>query len=278
MSTRAAVTVAFMGPRGTFSDIAVRAAFPGEATLECPTIPAVFDRVADGAASVGVVPIENSTEGGVSATLTALLEGSLSIRGELVIPVRLCLAARHQERARLRRIASHSQPLAQCRHWLGRELPNAELVSTSSTTTGALEAQRDDATGAVTSHLGAELHQLYLLAEDIQDDADNATRFVIVGHEDAERTGRDKTSIVFTTPHEQGALHEALGVFDEAGINLTRIESRPAPGKRWEYVFVTDLEGHRTDPAVSGALEELRRRSSTVRVLGSYPRASEAGA
>jgi chorismate mutase/prephenate dehydratase len=268
------VTAAFMGPRGTFSDIAVQAAFPGVATLECPTIPAVFDRIEGGDARVGVVPIENSTEGGVSATLTALLESSLSIRGELVIPVRLCLAARHQDRTRLRRIASHSQPLAQCRHWLERELPGAELLSTSSTTTGALEARRDDATGAVTSHLGAELHQLFILAEDIQDHAGNATRFVIVGREDAARTGHDKTSIAFTTRHEQGALHEALGVFDRAGINLTRIESRPAPGKRWEYVFVTDLEGHRSDPEVAAALEELRQRSSSVRVLGSYPRAS----
>ena len=275
MTERAAVTVAFMGPRGTFSDIAVQAAFPGEKALECPTIPAVFDRVAAGAATVGVVPIENSTEGGVSATLTALLESSLSICGELVIPVRLCLAARHEDRTRLRRVASHPQPLAQCRHWLERELPGLELLSTSSTTTGALEAQRDDATGAVTSHLGAELHQLFILAEDIQDSTENATRFVLVGSTDAARTGHDKTSLAFTTRHEQGALHEALGVFDEAGINLTRIESRPAPGKRWEYVFVADLEGHRTDPQVLGALEELRQRSSSVRVLGSYPRAAE---
>jgi chorismate mutase/prephenate dehydratase len=273
MTDHAALTVAFMGPRGTFSDMAVRAAFPAAATLEAPTIPAVFDCVERGAAGVGVVPIENSTEGGVSATLAALLESSLSICGELVIPVRLCLAARHEDRSRIRRVASHAQPLAQCRHWLERELPSAELVSTSSTTTGALEAQRDDATAAVTSHLGAELHSLSILAEDIQDAAENATRFVIIGREDAPPSGHDKTSIVFTTPHEQGALHQALGVFDAAGINLTRIESRPAPGKRWEYVFVTDLEGHRTDPSVVGALGALRQRRSTVRVLGSYPRA-----
>jgi len=276
MTDHAALPVAFMGPRGTFSDIAVRVAFPGAASLEAPTISAVFDCVERGAARVGVVPIENSTEGGVSATLTALLEHSLSIRGELVIPVRLCLAARHQDRSRIRRVASHSQPLAQCRHWLERELPSAELVSTSSTTTGALEAQRDDSTAAVTSHLGAELHSLVIIAEDIQDSAENATRFVIIGREDAARSGDDKTSIVFTTPHEQGALHQALGVFDAAGINLTRIESRPAPGKRWEYVFVSDLEGHRTDPAVAGALTELRQQRSTVRVLGSYPRARDA--
>jgi len=276
MTDPATLTVAFMGPQGTFSDIAARIAFPGAATLETPTIPAVFETVERGAANVGVVPIENSTEGGVSATLTALLESSLSICGELVIPVRLCLVARHQDRSLIRSVHSHPQPLAQCRHWLARELPGAPLVSTLSTATAALDAKGQDAIGAITSHLGAELHELYILAEDIQDSAENATRFVIVGPNDASRTGRDKTSIVFTTAHQQGALHQALGVFDAAGINLTRIESRPAPGKRWEYVFVTDLEGHRTDPAVAGALDALRQRSSTVRVLGSYPRARNA--
>ncbi len=275
MTTQATSAVAFMGPRGTFSDLAVRAAFPDAPTLETSTIPAVLDAVERGAAVLGVVPIENSTEGGVSATLTALLESSLSIRGELVIAVPLCLAARHQDRGRIQRVASHPQPLAQCRHWLERELPNAELVSMSSTTAAAREAQRDDAIGAVTSRLGAALHALFILAENIEDDAENATRFVVVGHADAPRTGRDKTSVVFSTPHERGALRRALGVFDEAHINLTRIESRPAKGKRWEYVFVTDLEGHREDPEVAQALERLRAFCSTVRVLGSYPRARD---
>ena len=264
-----------MGPRGTFSDIAVRAAFPGWPTLEVSTIPAVLDGVERGAAEYGVVPIENSTEGGVSATLAALLESSLSIRGELVIAVSLCLAARHRDRSRFRRVASHSQPLAQCRRWLARELPGVELVSMSSTTTAAIEAARDDQTAALTSRLGAELYQLELVAEDIQDHADNATRFVIVGHRGVARTGDDKTSLVFSTPHERGALRRALGVFDDEGINLTRIESRPAAGKRWEYVFFTDLEGHAEDLNVARALERLRARCSTVRVLGSYPRARD---
>lgn len=275
MSDRAAMTVAFMGPPGTFSDIAVRVAFPGEATLETSTIPAVLDSVERRLADYGVVPIENSTEGGVSATLTALLESTLSIRGELVIAVPLCLAARHSERGRIRRVASHPQPLAQSRRWLERELPGVELVSMASTTAAAREAERDDATAAVTSRLGADLYSLQLLAENIQDSAHNATRFVIVAHEDARPTGRDKTSVVFSTPHERGALRRALGVFDDEGINLTRIESRPAPGKRWEYVFFTDLEGHRADPEVSRALERLRTFCSTVRVLGSYPRGAD---
>lgn len=274
MSTRAAGSVAFMGPLGTFSDIAVRVAFPHQPTVEVSTIPAVIDCVERGDADLGVVPIENSTEGGVSATLASLLESSLLIRGELVIPVSLCLAARHFELGRIKRVVSHPQPLGQSRRWLERQLPKAEIVSMSSTTAAAREAARDDETAAVTSRLGAELSSLAILAEDIQDHAENATRFVIVGHEDAARTGHDKTSLVFSTPHARGALRRALAAFDDEGINLTRIESRPAPSRRWEYVFFTDLEGHREDPHVARALERLIDEGGTVRVLGSYPRAS----
>jgi chorismate mutase / prephenate dehydratase len=275
MSERATGPVAFMGPRGTFSDLAVQAAFPNQPTLEASTIPAVIDCVERGAAMYAVVPIENSTEGGVSATLAALLESSLLIRGELVILVSLCLAARHFELSRIQRVVSHPQPLGQCRRWLARQLPNAELVSMSSTTAAAREAARDDETAAVTSRLGAELYQLAIVAENIQDDAENATRFVIVGREDAARTGHDKTSLVFSTEHERGALRRALAVFDDEGLNLTRIESRPAPGRRWEYVFFTDLEGHREDPPVARALERLAHECGTVRVFGSYPCAGE---
>ncbi|HTQ02864.1 MAG TPA: prephenate dehydratase [Polyangiaceae bacterium] len=275
MSERATGAVAFMGPLGTFSDIAVRAVFPRQPTVETSTIPAVIDCVERGAAEFGVVPIENSTEGGVSATLASLLESTLLIRGELVILVSLCLAARHFELGRIKRVVSHPQPLGQSRRWLARELPNAELVSMSSTTAAAREAARDDETAAVTSRLGAELSSLAIVAEDIQDHAENATRFVIVGREDAARTGQDKTSLVFSTAHERGALRRALAAFDDEGINLTRIESRPAPSRRWEYVFFTDIEGHRTDPHVVRALERLTHEGGTVRIFGSYPRATE---
>jgi chorismate mutase/prephenate dehydratase len=275
MTEDATARVAYMGPRGTFSDLAVQSAFPGHPTLVVSTISAAIDSVERGDAKFAVVPIENSTEGGVSATLTALLDSSLQIRGELVILVPLCLAARHRDRQRIKRVVSHPQPLAQCRRWLQRELPHAELVSMASTTTAALEAARDDELAAVTSKLGAELYSLELIAENIQDNAENATRFVIVGHEDGAHSGRDKTSLVFSTPHERGALRSALGVFDDEGLNLTRIESRPAPGKRWEYVFFTDLEGHRLDATVARALEKLRALCGFVRILGSYPRAQD---
>ena len=266
--------VSYMGPAGTFSHVAARAAFPGATHLEAPTIASVIDQVASKKTEFGVVPIENSTEGSVTPTLDALLEGTVQIRGELIVDIALCLLARHGDRARFRRVASHPQPLAQCRHWLARELPNATPWPTASTVVAAREALGDDSVAAVAGKLAAELHGLTLVAENIQDRPENATRFVVIAETDSnEPTGADKTSLVFSTRHERGALRRALEVFDDAGINLTRIESRPAMSRRWEYVFFTDLEGHRRDPAVATALERLLSVCGSVRVLGSYPRA-----
>ena len=266
--------VAYMGPAGTFSHVAARTAFPGATHLEAPTIASVIDQVASKKADYGIVPIENSTEGSVTPTLDALLDGAVQIRSELVVDIALCLLARHGDRSRFQRVASHPQPLAQCRHWLARELPNATPWPTASTVVAARESLADDTVAAVAGKLAAELHGLTLVAENIQDRPENATRFVVVAETDSnEPTGADKTSVVFSTRHERGALRRALEVFDDAGINLTRIESRPALGRRWEYVFFTDLEGHRRDPGVAGALERLASVCGSVLVLGSYPRA-----
>ena len=265
--------VAYMGPAGTFSHMAARTAFPGETTLETATIAEVIDRVAHGHAEFGVVPIENSIEGGVTATLDALLDGTLHLSGELVIDVALCLVGLHADRARFQRVLSHPQPLAQSRRWLARELPHAQPVAVASTSAAAREAAGDESVAAITHAEAAKLNGLVIVAENVQDRAGNATRFVIVGRDDAPPSGRDKTSLVFSTVHERGALRRALAVFDDEGINLTRIESRPFPSKRWEYVFFTDLEGHRSDPPVSRALAALAALGGEVRVLGSYPRA-----
>jgi chorismate mutase/prephenate dehydratase len=268
------VTVAYMGPAGTFSHVAARTAFPNATHREAPTIANVVDQVATKSVDFGVVPIENSTEGSVLPTLDALLDGTVHLRGELVVDVALCLLARHTDRSRFRRVASHPQPLAQCRRWLARELPGVEQWPTASTVVAAREALVDDAVAAVAGKLAAELHGLAVVAENIQDRPENATRFVVVALSDADApTGNDKTSVVFSTRHERGALRRALEIFDDEGLNLTRIESRPAVGRRWEYVFFTDLEGHRRDPNVAAALERLTALCGSVRVLGSYPRA-----
>jgi chorismate mutase/prephenate dehydratase len=267
-------TVAYMGPPGTFSHIAARTAFgPGARYVDFVTIGEVIDQVARGAATFGVAPIENSTEGGVTATLDALLESDVMIHGELVIEVSLSLMGREPDLSKIRRVYSHPQPLAQCRAFLARELPTVELVTSSSTTAAAREAASDEAGAAIGSRLAAELYDLLVIREGVQDRAENATRFVVLAKSDAPRTGRDKTSLAFSTPHAQGALRRALQIFDDEGINLTRIESRPAPGRRWEYVFFTDFLGHRSDEPVARAIERLKQSCSTVHLLGSYARA-----
>lgn len=266
-------SVAYMGPPGTFSHIAARAAFGlGARYVETVTIGGVIDAVQRGSVTYGVAPIENSTEGGVTATLDGLLESDVMIQREFVIEVAQCLIGRQPDRSLIRRVHSHPQPLSQCRLWLARHLPQAELVVSSSTAAAAREAALDEASAAIGSRLAAELYDLLVIEEGVQDRPENATRFVVLASSDASPTGQDKTSLAFSTAHSRGALRRALELFDDEGLNLTRIESRPAMGRRWEYVFFTDVEGHRTDPAVSRAIARLRENCSTVKVLGSYPR------
>jgi chorismate mutase/prephenate dehydratase len=244
--------------------------------LGAPTIGRVFEAVTRGEADYGVVPLENSTGGAVGFTLDELLTSPAAIRGELVLEVTQCLMAQHDDLSRVQRVYSHPQGLAQCRKWLEEHLPKAQLIVSPSTSAAAREAGADPEAAAVASRLAAELNGLRVIRDGIQDGARNATRFVILGQRDTPRTGRDKTSLVFTTPHERGALRKALGILDDESLNLTRIESRPMPGRMWEYVFFTDLEGHREDANVLHAIRRLEEHCSLVRVLGSYPRADTA--
>lgn len=265
--------VAYMGPARSFSHAAALRMFgPHGDFLETRTIPDAIEAAGSGDADLAIVPIENSTEGGVNATLDALFDNHVTISAELVLDIELCLLARSADIGQIRRVASHPQPLGQCKQWLRQHLPNAEVVVAPSTTAAAQDALRDPHTAAVGSRLAAELG-LVIVRERIQDHEGNATRFVVVGKVAAPPTGNDKTTLVFTTPHERGALRRVLEVFDAEGLNLTRIESRPLRGQLWEYAFFTDLEGHRDDAPVARALSRLTEIGARVRVLGSYPRA-----
>ncbi len=273
LSLEQPIGVAFLGPPGTFTHMAALKAFGLAAQyVEAATIAGVFDAVARGATPYGVVPIENSTEGGVTFTLDCLLDTDVRIRGELVLDVAQCLIGRTAALGSIQRVYSHPQALAQCRSWLAGNLPAAQLVVSQSTAAAAREAAADPGGAAVASALAAELHGLPVIRDGIQDRTHNQTRFLVIAPSDAPRTGTDKTSLVFSTPHEQGALKRALELFDAGGINLCRIESRPVREKLWEYVFFTDIEGHREDPAVARALERLAEHGAMVKVLGSYPR------
>ncbi|MFC1641332.1 prephenate dehydratase [Myxococcota bacterium] len=275
LSVHRPLTVAYLGPPGTFTHMAAQVAF-GFAVqyLQSTTIPGVFDAVARGSAAHGVVPIENSTEGGVSFTLDCLLDTSLMISSEVVLDVTQCLLSQHDDLGHIQRVYSHPQGLAQCREWLRHNLPDAQLVVSHSTTVAAREAVADPRAAAVASTLAAELNGLKVVRAGIQDRPDNTTRFVVLAESEASPTGRDKTSLVLSAPDERGALKGVLQILYDAGLNLTRIESRPRRGaKLWEYVFFTDLEGHRLDAPVQQALTRLAERGAFVKVLGSYPRA-----
>ena len=266
--------IAYLGPPGTFSHMAAESAFGlSPRYVEATTIRAVFDAVLRGHASYGVVPIENSSEGSVSATLDELDRNDLMIRGEILMDIAHCLVGRPGDRGSIERVYSHPQALAQCRSWLAENLPRAQLVVAPSTSAAAREAAEDDRSAAVASRLAADLAGLSVLFEGIQDRTENVTRFVVLGTEDAAPSGRDKTSISFSVRHERGALRRALELLEDAGLNLTHIESRPAVDHIWRYVFFTDFEGHRSDPTVARALESLAGHAGRVRVLGSYPRA-----
>lgn len=265
--------VVFLGPLGTFTHEAAREHFTDFAEfVPAPSIPAVFELVAR-EGEWGVVPIENSIEGGVTFTQDTLLETSLNLCGEVMVDIEQCLLGNGPDPSRLERIYSHPQGLAQCRTWLSTQLPNALLIPTGSTAEAAHLVRDDPAAGAIASRLAAGLAGVRVMVAAIQDRKPNVTRFAVLGTTRPPSTGRDKTSLVFSTPDERGALVGALQIFDRAGINLCRIESRPRGSETWQYVFFVDLEGHRDDENVRGALALLEGSSDMVRVFGSYPRA-----
>lgn len=275
-----------MGPPRSFSHAAALAMFGERAQYQqTRTIQDAIEAADGGEAELAIVPIENTTEGGVNATLDALLDADVTISAEFVLDIELCLLAQSNDLSAIQRVASHPQPLGQCKQWLRANLPHAEVVVAPSTTSAAQDALADPHTAAVGSRLAAELG-LLVVRERIQDHEGNATRFVVVGKRLAPATGNDKTTLVFATAHERGALRRVLEVFDDEGLNLTRIESRPLRGRLlaatgasaqpWQYAFFTDLEGHRDDPAVCRALERVQAAGTQLRILGSYPRASVA--
>lgn len=269
------LSVAYLGPEGTFSQMAARHLFGREPRYrECATIEAVFEAVSSGDCAYGVAPFENSSEGAVSMTSDALLESDLSIRQEYVLPITHCLLSRATSLAAIATVYSHPQALGQCRSWIAKHLPRAQVVQTTSTAAATREAKADDRAAAIASDIAAELHDVPVLRRGVQDHRSNATRFVVVAKTDAPRTGEDRTTLAFSVAHEHGALRKVLSVLEAAGVNLTRIESRPSRKTAWHYVFLVDVEGHRTDKELAKAIADVRRTTDFVKVVGSYPRAA----
>jgi chorismate mutase/prephenate dehydratase len=268
--------IAFLGPEYTFSHLAALQHFGVSCDFRPQTaIEDIFHVVERGEADFGLVPIENSIEGVVTGTLDYLVDTTLSICAETYVQVRICLLGAGTLE-QITRVLSHSQPLAQSRHWLREHLPHAELIPEASTSAAAAAAAAaaDPGVAALATAEAGEHYGLSVVADDIQDYRNNRTRFFVMGHCHPGPTGTDKTSVLFTTLHKSGALAASLGPLSAHQINLTLIQSRPAPaGLQGPYFFYVDFEGHQDDPVVQAALEDLRAQCQVVKVLGSYPAA-----
>jgi len=272
--------VAYLGPEGTFAHEAARRTFGASVELVAVSpIAEIFAAVERGDVDHGIAPVENTTQGVVTETFDTLATTDVSLCGEMLLRVSYQLLSRSGRLEDVRRVASHPQGLAQCHTWLDRHLPDAERVETSSTAAAARLAADDASVAAVASPVAGETYGLLPAARTIEDRRDNTTRFLLLGRKPAARSGADLTSAVFTVRKAQpGALHRLLEPFARHGVNLTSIQSRPMPGKPFEYLFFLDLEGHRDDPTVQAALADAAAHAHSHRVLGSFPRAGAEGA
>jgi chorismate mutase/prephenate dehydratase len=268
-----ALTVAFLGPQGSFSEQAALEHF-GHAIvrLRCDSFDEVFRAVEAGQADVGMVPVENSTEGAVNRTLDLLLNSHLKVLGERSIKIHHNLLSKSGTLDGVTRVMAHPQALAQCQSWLTQHVPGLARDAASSNGEAARIASLDPTVAAIAGDTAAQAWELEVVAAGIQDDPQNRTRFLAVGAIETLPTGSDKTSIILAVPNRAGAVYDMLAPLASNGVSMTRLESRPARTGQWEYYFYVDLLGHRNEPAVAQALADLKNQVAFFKVLGSYPR------
>ena len=275
ISLEAHLQIAYLGPETTFTHEAALRSFGTSVELvPQPTVADVFARVERGEAEHGVVPVENSMEGAVTHTLDELMNSPLKICGEVYLLISQNLISSEPSLERVSVVCSHPMALSQSATWLRHQLPGARLEEVDSTGEAARHAAREPGVAAVGSVLAADAHHLNVLARGIQDTRTNATRFIVLGRAWAGRTGKDKTSVVFSVKDRPGVLRDALAAFAEEGINLTRIESRPSRKRAWTYVFFADFDGHPEEERVKRALEALEEHCPYVSLIGAYPAVS----
>lgn len=276
--------IAFLGPEGTFTQAAALKHFGHSVkTIPFSSIDEVFREVDADSCHYGVVPVENSTEGVISHTLDMLIESPLKICGEVSLRIHHYLMGQQESLKDVNKIYSHQQSLAQCREWLDNSLPGVERIAVNSNAEAARLASEDNKAAAIASNAAAEIYTLNLLAEKIEDEPDNTTRFIILGKQEVDSSSAstdnplsqsyDKTSIMVTSANESGALYELLKPIAENGLSMTRIESRPSKSGLWQYFFFIDIDGHSSDPSVANVLIEIKKQSSLLKILGSYPKA-----
>jgi chorismate mutase/prephenate dehydratase len=268
------LSVAFLGPAGTFSEAAAIKHFGHAAlTVPCSSIDDVFRSAASGGTDYCVVPVENSTEGAVGRSLDLMTQTQLRICGEVVLRIHHHLLCKRPDTPfeDIKRVYSHAQSLAQCHEWLNLNVPRAERVSVSSNAEAARVAAGEEGAAAVAGEMAAERYNLFALSRNIEDEPNNTTRFLVLGSQEVGPSGKDKTSLIMSAKNRPGAVHDLLAPFARHNVSMTKFESRPSRTELWEYVFFVDIEGHVQDTVVAKALEELRSEAAFLKILGSYP-------
>lgn len=266
------LTIAYLGPEGTFSEAAAIKHFGHAAIgLPCASIDDVFRAVERGEAQYGVAPVENSTEGAVNRTLDLMLNSPLKICGEVMLRVRQHLMRKVPDLDGIRVVYSHAQSLAQCHEWLSQHLPGVNTIRVTSNGEAARMAAENSDAAAIAGELAAERHGLAIVARDIEDEPTNTTRFLVLGPEETAPSGRDKTSLVLSVRNRPGALLELLAPLAGHDIGLSKLESRPARSGAWEYVFYVDIDGHYADANIRKALAAVEEHCTFLKVLGAYP-------
>jgi chorismate mutase/prephenate dehydratase len=267
------IKVAFLGPEGTFTQQAVNKHFGYSAVpVSMNAIDEVFREVEAGAVNYGVVPVENSTEGVVTHTLDSFHNSNIHICGEVVLRIHQNLLVSDVTNTdKISRIYSHPQSLAQCRKWLDANYPNAERIPVSSNADAARRIKGEWSSAAIAGVTAAELYDLRVFAEKIEDSPDNSTRFLVIGTQEVPPSGDDKTSLVVSVRNKPGALHDILEPFHRLGVDMTRLQSRPSRSSTWNYIFFIDVKGHKDDPNIQDALKEVASASAELKILGSYP-------
>jgi len=272
LSLQKKLKVVYFGPPATFTHLAAIRNFGQSAELiPAKNISQIFTMVEKKKADYGVVPVENSTEGMVSHTLDMFLDSDLKICAEVILEIAHHILGKGKL-GEIEKIYSHPQAIAQCRNWLEENMPSVEICEVESTARAAQLASEDEKAGAIASEVAAGLYGLNILESHIEDFSHNYTRFLVIGRDYVEKSGQDKTSILFSIKDRVGALYDMLAPFRIHGINLTKIESRPTKKKAWEYVFFVDFLGHKDDDPVKKALSELEEQCFFLKILGSYPR------
>ena len=270
-----ALRIAYLGPEGSFSHSAAMLKFGRSVEYEPQAdISGVFDEIVRGHCDLGVVPVENSTVGGVIETLDALIESNVTICAEIQVSIHHNLLA-NCVLENIHTICSKPEVFAQCRHWLSSTLPSVNILPMPSTAQAAQQAALEAGWAAIGSKLASELYDLKVILENIEDNTNNVTRFFVIGRETARPTKDDKTSLVFSTADKAGALVDCLAAFRKHGVNLTNIESHPSSQREREYYFFVDCEGHRLDERVQEAIRQARYHCLQMIILGSFPRARE---